>query len=408
MNRTLVCTGCGCLCDDIQVEVEDGRLGKTANACAKGTAYIQSAFNTERRPKSSIKGENCATEKAIEEAVHLLSRAEKPLIFGLDNSTLETQAMAIELARKLGATLDDSSSFSYGPLAERILTKELPTCSLSQVKDNADLLLYWGANPTATHPRHLSRYTYYAYTDFTPAGWFPNVTLSCIDIRQTELGSMCKAAFKIKPGSDRELIAGLLRESPESIAKAKLLAELIAKSKFCAMFCGMGLVHSLDGDFGSFTKMIGTLSQSLRLAVIPMISETNMLGFNQLLLKETGYVNQVSFAGGVSHGREFSFVEQVHNSASDCILIVGSDPFSMLPQSLMSNLGKTDIICLDHSSTLTTRVADVVIPTAMPGVECGGNMVRMDGDNIKLAEPVMSGYPTEGEVFKQLLEKVRP
>ena len=408
MNKTLVCTGCGCLCDDIQVEIENGHLGKTENACAKGTAYIQSAFNPERRPKSSIKGENCATEKAIEEAARLLSRAKKPLIFGLDNSTSETQAIAIKLARRLGATLDDASSFSYGPLVERILSRELPTCSLSQLKDNADLLLYWGANPTATHPRHLSKYTYYAYTDFTPAGWFPKVTLSCIDIRQTEIGSMCKPAFKIKPGSDRELIAGLLRESPESVAEAKLLAELIAKSKFCAMFCGMGLVHSLDGDFGNFSRMVGMLSQSLRLAVIPMISETNMLGFNQLLLKEAGYVNQVSFANGVFHGREFSFVEQVHNSASDCILIVGSDPFSALPQSLMSTLGKTDIICLDHSFTLTARVADVVIPTAMPGVESSGNMVRMDGDNITLTEPIRNGYPTEAEVLKQLLERVRP
>ncbi len=408
MNKTLVCTGCGCLCDDIQVEIEDGRLGKTENACAKGAAYIQSAFNTERRPKSSIKGRSCTTDEAIEEAVRLLSRAKKPLIFGLDNSTVETQGLAIELARRLEATLDDSSSFSYGPLVEKILTGELPNCSLSQLKDKADLLLYWGANPTATHPRHLSKYTYYAYTDFTPAGWFPKVTLTSIDVRQTELTAMSKPSFKIKPGSDRELIAGLLHESPESIAKAKLLAELITKSKFCAMFCGLGLVHSLDGDFGSFTKMVGMLSQSLRFAVIPMISETNMLGFNQLLRKEIGYVNQVSFANGISHGREFSFAEQVQNRASDCILIVGSDPFTMLPQSLMGNLRNTNIICLDHSSTLTAQVADVVIPTSVPGLESSGSMVRFDGDNITLAEPIRNGYPAEAEVLRQLLEKVRP
>ena len=111
-----------------------------------------------------------------------------------------------------------------------------------------------------------------------------------------------------------------------------------------------------------------------------MIAETNMLGFNQSLHKQTSYVNQVSFAGGVSHGREFSFPEQVHSRTPDCILIVGSDPFSTLPQSLMSRLQGVDIICLDHFSTLTTEVASVVIPTAVPGVESGGNVVRMDGD----------------------------
>ncbi len=407
-SKTLVCTGCGCLCDDIQVETDGAHLGKIENACAKGAAYLQAAFNPERRAKSSIRGQSCSPEAAIEEAARLLSKAKRRLIFGLDNSTLETQALAIELARKLGAVIDDASSFSYGPLVERIIKKELPTCSLSEVKDKADLLLYWGANPTATHPRHLSKYTYYAYADFNPAGWYPKVTLSSIDVRPTELTAMSKPAFKIKPGGDRELISGLLGESPAPTDQAKQLSELIKKSHFCAMFCGLGLVHSLGGDFSGFTRMVQMLSQSIRVAVIPMIAETNMLGFNQSLHKQSSYVNSVSFAGGVSHGRQFSFLEQVHNHAADCILVVGSDPFSALPQSLLANLQGVDIICLDHFSTLTTEAADVVIPAAVPGVESGGNVVRMDSDVIALAEPVKNGFPTQEAILKQLLEKVQP
>ena len=76
-------------------------------------------------------------DAAIDEAARLLSRARHRLIFGLDNSTLETQVLAIELAQKLSAVLDDASSFSYGPLIERIIKKELPTCSLSEVRDKA-------------------------------------------------------------------------------------------------------------------------------------------------------------------------------------------------------------------------------------------------------------------------------
>ncbi len=316
--------------------------------------------------------------------------------------------MAIELARKLGAVIDDASSFSYGPLIERIIKKELPTCSLSEVKDKADLLLYWGANPTATHPRHISKYTYYAYAEFNPAGWYPKVTLSSIDVRPTELTAMSKPAFKIKPRGDRELISGVLGESPAPTDQAKQLSELIKKSHFCAIFCGLGLVHSLDGDFSGFTKMVQMLSQSIRVAVIPMIAETNMLGFNQSLHKQSSYVNSVSFAGGISHERQFSFLDQVHNHAADCILVIGSDPFSALPQSLLANLQGVDIICLDHFSTLTTEAADVVIPAAVPGVESSGNVVRMDSDVIALAEPVKNGFPTQEAILKQLLEKVQP
>jgi formylmethanofuran dehydrogenase subunit B len=405
-SRKLVCTGCGCLCDDVQVEIDGAHLGQIENACAKGAAYLQSAFNPDRRPKSSIRGRSCSPEAAIDEAAQLLSRAKRRLIFGLDSSTLETQALAIELARKLGAALDDASSFSYGPLIERILGQELPTCSLSEVKDKADLLLYWGANPTTTHPRHLSKYTYYAYADFNPAGWYPKVTLSSIDVRPTELTAMSKPGFRIKPCGDRELISGLLGESPTASVEAKQLSELVRKSRFCVIFCGLGLVHSLDGDFSGFTRMVQMLSQSIRVAIIPMIVETNMVGFSQSIHRQTSYVNQISFAGGVSHGRQFSFLDQVHNRTPDCILIVGSDPFSAMPQSLMSKLQGVDIICLDHFSTLTAEAASVVIPTAVPGVESGGNVVRMDGDDITLAVPIKDGYPTQQEILRQLLEKV--
>ncbi len=407
-SKTLVCTGCGCLCDDIQAEVDGGHLGQIENACAKGAAYLQAVFNPERRPQSSIQGQSCSPEAAIDEAARLLSKAKRRLIFGLDNSTLEAQAQAIELARKLGAVLDDASSFSYGPLIERILKKELPTCSLSEVKDKTDLLLYWGANPTATHPRHLSKYTYYAYADFNPAGWYPKVTLSSIDVRPTELTAMSQPAFRIKPGDDRELISGLLGESPAVTGQARQLSELVKKSRFCVMFCGLGLVHSLNGDISSFIRMVQLLSQSIQVAVVPMIIETNMVGFSQSLYKQASYVNQVSFAGSVSHGRQFSFPEQVYSRTPDCILVVGSDPFSALPQSLLGKLQGVDVICLDHFSTLTTEAADIVIPTAVPGVEASGNVVRMDGDSIALARPIKNGYPTEEEILRQLLKKVQP
>lgn len=407
-SKTLVCTGCGCLCDDVQAETDGSQLSKIENACAKGAAYLQAAFNPERRPKSRIRGQECSPEAAIDEAARLLSKAKRRLIFGLDNSTLETQALAIDLAQKLGAIIDDASSFSYGPLIEQIIKKEVPTCSLSEVKDKADLLLYWGANPTATHPRHISKYTYYAYADFTPAGWYPKVTLATVDVRQTELSAMAKPTFKIRPGGDRELIAGILGESFAPTDQAKQLSELLRKSHFCAVFCGEGLVHSLNAEFGDFIRMVHSLSQSIRVAVIPMIAETNMLGFCQSLQRQSSYVNSTSFAGRVVSGREFSFLEQVLNHAADCVLFVGSDPFSTLPQSLLNELQGVDIICLDQFPTLTTEAADVVLPTAVPGVKSGGKVVRMDGEEIALVEPIKDVYPTQEAMLRQLLERVQP
>ncbi len=427
-SRTLVCTGCGCLCDDVVVQlgVDSGVPGRIENACARGAAYLQAAFGPARRAAGRIRRQACSPEDAIDEAARLLSKAERRLIFGLDSSTLEAQAVAIELARKLGAAIDGASSFAWGPFIERIVRKELPSCSLSEVKDKADLLLYWGANPTATHPRHLSRHTYYAYSEFNPAGWYPQVTLATVDVRQTELTAMSKPALRIKPGEDRDLIAGVLGELPPD-GQAGQLSELIRKSRFCTLLCGLGLAQALDGDLEAFTRMVRMLGQSVRMAVIPMIVETSMIGFARQLYELTGYVNSVSFAaadgsGRHAGGREFSFAEQVREQAATCILIVGSDPFSTLPQSLLDRTrgANISIICLDHFPTLTTEAADVVVPVGVPGVDSGGTLVRMDGDRIALADPVEDGAlashgaPAPGSSLSEeaalwlLLEKVQP
>ncbi len=400
--QNLVCTGCGCLCDDIRVEIDGANLGRIENACAKGATYLRSSFDPQRRAEALIRGQRRSLEEAIQEAVHLLSKAKNLLVFGLDNSTLESQAVAIDLAKRLGGTIDDASSFSYGVMMQKILTEDLPTCSLSEVKDNADLLIYWGANPPHTHPRHLSKYTYYAYADYNPAGWYPKVTLSCVEVRQTELSSMCKPPFRIKPGQDKGFINTILDEGQNAREEARKFREMVAKSRFCVIFCGLGLIYSLDNDLTSFSKMVHTFSQSTRVAVIPMIAEANMRGFHQSLYKQTGYVNSISFAGSISHGSEFSLLEQVRNRVPECLLIMGADPFSALPQSIMKNLQGINVICLDHFRTPTTISADVVIPTALPGVEYGGSMIRMDGAEVALAGPKKVDQPTEEEVLKQL------
>lgn len=406
-SQSLVCTGCGCLCDDIQVEIEGDHFTKVENACAKGAALLYSSDNPGRRATCLIGGQRASLRQAIEETAHLLLKARRRLIFGLDNSTLEAQAAAIELARKLGGVIDDASSLSYGTLFQRILGSDLPTCSLSQVKDNADLLMYWGSNPPHTHPRHLSKFSYYSYTDYSEAGWFPKVTLSCVEVRDTELSFLCKPAFKLKPGGDKDFITAILMEGKDGTEESKSFVELVRESQLCVIFCGPGLSYSLDGDFDLFNEMVRKLTQRTRIAVIPMPMEFNLRGFNQSLYKQTGYVNQVSFAAGVSHGSDFSFLEQVRKRLADCVLIIGSDPFSNLPPSLMRNLQGISVICLDHFSTPTTNSAEVVIPTALPGLECSGSAIRMDGDEITLVKLKKAGYPTEEEILKQLAERIQ-
>ncbi len=403
-SRRLVCTGCGSLCEDIQVQTDDSGPSLIENACTRGAAHIQSSFSPERRPRFAIGGRECTPSQALAEAKRLLGNSRDTLVFGPDSSTLSAQSLAIELAQKLGGSIDSAASFSYGPLLAAIFAGDLPTCSLAEVKDKADLLLYWGADPPNTHPRHLSLHSYYAYREYNPAGWYPKVTLACVEVRRTELSSMSRPAIRLEPGGDEAFMEAIIGEGRDEAGMAKSFGELARESHFCVVFCGLGLVHSLGGDFRSLVRMVQALGGSTRMAVIPMISEINMRGFCQLLHGKTGQVSSVSFKDRATGGREHSFLEQIRRRSADCIVIVGSDPFSALPHSVMSELADTKIICLSPFATASTMAASVVIPTALPGVESDGSVVRMDGVEVALAELEKREYPTEETILSQLLE----
>ena len=152
-----VCTGCALLCDDITVELQD-KIIRVDTACRKGVAHMKSCTS----PMScTVDGKAVDFKTAIKEAARVLRAAKHPLIFGHGNSTLEAQRKAIGLARKLGGHIDDTSSFCQGPLVEAILNKKLPTCTLDEVRHKADVIIFWGADPAHSHPRHMSMYSYF-------------------------------------------------------------------------------------------------------------------------------------------------------------------------------------------------------------------------------------------------------
>jgi formylmethanofuran dehydrogenase subunit B len=209
----------------------------------------------------------------------------------------------------------------------------------------------------------------------------------------------------LSPGKDKEFIQDILSliDGGNGSDNAKTFYGMFGSSRFSLIFCGRGLVYSLDGDFSLFTELVTKLNKLSKTCVIPMLDDINMIGFNKQLLQKTGHINMVNFSGGVSYASQFSFLEQLRNGSPDCVLIIGSDPFSILPVSLRNNLAKTKVICLDSLTTPTTKAANVVIATAAPGWEESGRVTRLDGQEISLNKVMESTYPSEADVLEQLL-----
>ena len=82
------------------------------------------------------------------------------------------------------------------------------TCTLGEVKNRADFILYWGGNPAECHPRHFTKYTLTQRGKFVPNGR-KGRTMFLVDIRETPSAKAADVFLQVRPTKDFELITAL-------------------------------------------------------------------------------------------------------------------------------------------------------------------------------------------------------
>src|SRR5918995_1017594 len=61
------CTFCGCVCDDMELTVENNHITKAKNACVLGKAWFLN-HHVEERPVATIKGQPVSLDEAVAKA----------------------------------------------------------------------------------------------------------------------------------------------------------------------------------------------------------------------------------------------------------------------------------------------------------------------------------------------------
>lgn len=105
-----VCTFCGCTCDDIELHTEGEHIVKARHACRLGTTWFTTHGAEADLPPALIGGEPATLDEAVDEAARILATAHYPLLYGLSNTTCETQRLAVLLAERLRGAIDSHSS----------------------------------------------------------------------------------------------------------------------------------------------------------------------------------------------------------------------------------------------------------------------------------------------------------
>ncbi len=425
--RDVGCTVCGCLCDDIELEIEGGRIVQVRHACAMGTAKFLHATGDSRLRHALIREDGsfrrAELQEALDRAAEILVDASRPLLFGWSETSCEALRVGIKIAEEIGGLIDNCSSICHSPSILALQSTGLPACTLGEVKNRADLVIYWGANPLASHPRHLSRYSTF------PRGYFrergkSDRTLVVVDVRRSETARIADRFIQVKPNSDYEVLTVLRmlvreikvkaeRTGGVSMEELKELAEMMKSCSFGVLFFGLGLASSSGKSWNvsAAIKLAADLNEHTKFAVLPMRGHCNVAGTNQVLGWQTGFPYAVDFSRGYAwySPGETSVVDLLARGEVDAMLVIGADPGAHLPRKAVERMAEIPLIAIDISHTPTTMLADVVLPGAVVGLESAGTCYRMDDVPVHVRQVISpaSEVPSDEWVLEQIYRRIR-
>lgn len=419
----VVCAFCGCDCDDISVTVEGDRITKAKNACVLGKAWFLSHGTPTNMPAARIDGKSASLQQGIEAAARCLAKARYPLVYGLSSTSCEAQRKAVALAEVTGGCIDCCTSVCHGPSGIALQGVGEPTCTLGEVKNRADLIIYWGSNPAESHPRHMARYAVTAKGMFVPEGR-KGRTVVLIDVRQTKSAAAADLFLQIKPGRDFEVLWALQalangqKPDESGIGSTGLTFEQLAdfaglmmRCKFGVIFLGQGLTQTRGRHFNTSAAflLVQALNRHTKFALIPMRGHGNVTGIDNVLAWQTGYPFGVNFSLGYPRFNpgEYTVVDVLRRGEADAALIVAADPVSTLPGTAARRLAEIPTVALDTHESETTRHARIAFTTATAGIHAEGTVYRMDNIPIRLRKVLPSRFPSDEDLLDRLLNRVK-
>jgi formylmethanofuran dehydrogenase subunit B len=462
------CPVCGCLCDDIEVDVTDNRVISVKNACAIGEAKFLN-YAQHRATTPLIKNGNSLIEASLEAAIQrsaeILVNSKYPIIYGWSNTSCEAIKKGIALAEDVGGVIDNTSTICHGPSIMSIQDLGISSCTLGQLRHRADLIIYWGSNPWSAHPRHIERYTVFSEGRFQNSEWNDYVTKSSsiqsqkrlrrasdlisktgdspisevshlpltypkkgrklivVDVRRTRSTDVADYFLQVEPGKDFELLQALrllikydeLEVEEVAGVPVKLLedfADILIGCDFGIIFFGLGLTMSSgkNRNIDAALSLVRDLNQRTKFLIMPMRGHFNVTGANTVSTWQTGYPYAVDFSQGYPYYNpgETSVIDILRRGESDASLIVASDPVAHFPKTAIQHLVKNPLIVIDPLETPTSLMADVFIPSAFVGIEVEGTAYRMDHVPLPLKKVVdpPKGILSDEEILDKIIQRV--
>lgn len=417
--NNVACTMCGCVCDDLKLTVDDGRVVGVSPGCALADSWLIGQSAGDNASGCRVGGEIVSFERALDRAVDILRNAVSPLIYGLSSSSTPGQRSAVRLADSMGACIDTTASTCHAPSIVALQKVGESTCSLGEIRNRSDLVIYWGSNPCKSHPRHMERFVDSPGRDIPEGRAGRHVVV--VDVKRSETSDLADTFIQVKPGKDFDVLwalRGLVGGIPLDVGAvggvpcATLidLADRMRGCRYGAAFFGLGLTrHGIPHlNVEALLRLVTDLNRHTRFVVRRMRIPGDVAGADSVLCWQTGYPFSVSLNRTYPRYNpgEFTANDMLERREVDAVVLVGTEGVDKLSDAAREHLRRVPSVVLDHAGVRSSVAGTVNFTTAVYGIHRAGTAYRMDEMPIPLRKILDSSLPADHEVLDAVIHQI--
>jgi formylmethanofuran dehydrogenase subunit B len=381
------CAGCGCACDDIEVTAAG-----PIRTCPLGDAWF-AARTGDRPPVATVDGRTVSVDEAVDAAAAILREARAPLVYGLGQTSCEAQRRAVALAEAIGAVIAPAGGGAAGAAYQAIGSS---TATFGEIRDRAELVVVWRADPVVTNPRLLERLRLERATRGRRA-------LVVVDAQRTATADEADAFVELDAADEfaalwtlRALVtrAPLARDRASGPSLDDLSQRLLGAHH-------VALLYGDEADALALFALVRDLARDRHAVTLGLRGDGNARGAEDVLAWQTGFSAAVSFARG--HPREeLGAASLLERGELDAALVVASDPLEHLPAAAAARLRELPTVVVDARATATSQASRVAFAAAADGIEVPGTVHRMDGVPVPLRAPLAGERPGVEDVLEAI------
>jgi formylmethanofuran dehydrogenase subunit B len=419
VTGNVTCLGCGCACDDIEVIVAGDRIVDARNACQLGRRW----FGDGRAPSAvRVDGTDASFEQAVSSAVTRLCEAARPLVYLAPVLSCEAQREAVAIADLLRARLDSITSSTALPATLASQEHGHASATLGELRNRADVLVFWGIDLEGRYPRFASRYAPGPSGVYMPDGRRSR-TVIAVDIGRATATVDSDVRVAIETADELATLTALeaFVRSPDassnypSIAnRSRNTARELATALLAARYTA--LVYDAEPDdrsertsvrFEALASLAQTLNDRTRCAALALRAGGNRSGADSVLVAQTGYPCAIDFARGypryVPHFG--SALEGFRGNDVDAALIVGDS--TGIPTDVANSLSNLrPVVIGPHASAAAWSAQSVIIDTGIDGIHASGTALRTDDVPLPL-RATLSGPRSTAETIRAVMSGIR-